>query len=214
MGIHYYVYAEVNIAGKWYSLHPFFPKPDGKYLTGAIYHAQSVFREVDEELSLYAVGKGVPLDMSDGLRQIFSEKLDEQVPNWWAPLTWAEYYKETLYYVDFGQAIKPKVKKDKPYKYEGYVQKQELANFEFGETDAFAYWLTEDEYVKLDEKEKRKFTFYRWNDPYGTYGIYVTLVEYISMLTTLFADIMWQYLDRSVLNGIADSQIRVFIFRN
>jgi hypothetical protein len=43
--------------------------------------------------------------------------------------------------VNFANAIVPKVNKDKPFKYEGYVLKRELAAFECYEIEEFSEWL-------------------------------------------------------------------------
>ena len=155
---YYSVYAEVNIDGHWYSLCPYFKDKSGAVKTSCIYWAQSAFWEVCNELETYALGVGTPADMSDGLKEMFCENPDE-------------LYMHSLYYVNFASAIVPKVRKERPFKYEGYVLKTELAAFECFEIDEFSEWLTENEYLALSDKERRQYSFYRWNDPYGKTGL-------------------------------------------
>ena len=89
--------------------------------THSIFCAKSAFWEVSNYLEDYALGCGVPDDMSDGLREIFHEDLKETLDGWGGKITWESYYRSSMYYVNFAQAVLPKVNKDKPYKYEGYV---------------------------------------------------------------------------------------------
>lgn len=82
--------------------------------------------------------------MSDGLREIFHDDLNEIMDGW--KITWEKYYRNSIYYVNFAQAILLKVNKDKQYKYEGYLSKKELAGFEVYESEEFSEWLSDDEY--------------------------------------------------------------------
>ena len=120
----------------------------------------------------------------------------------------------SLFYVNFARAIAPRVKKDKPFKYEGYVLKRELAAFEIDEIDQFSEWLTSEEYTALSEKQKRQYQYYRWNDPYGDYWIYQTLSERIRTLAGLFVDSCESEIGGSIYEGIPDSAIRVYIYRS
>lgn len=111
-------------------------------------------------------------------------------------------------------AIVPKVNKDKPYKYEGFVLKKELAEFEVYEREEFSEWLTQDEYNALTEKQKRQYIFHRWNDSYGDYWIYRTIADRIWTLKGLFAEACDSDIGGSLYQGIEDSQIRVYVYRS
>ena len=152
--------------------------------------------------------------MSVGLREVFRETRDEEIECWPGKLTWGDYYRQNIYYINFERAIASKVKKDKPYKYEGYVQKKELASFEIDEIEEFSEWLTQKEYDALTPKEKRQYQYYGWNDPYGEYWIYQALTERIRTLAVLFAVVCEEDIGGSLYNGISDSNIRVYIYRS
>lgn len=166
----------------------------------------------DYHLQNYNIGFGIPDDMSSGLREIFHEDLNEKMDGWPEGITWGEYYRQIMYYVNFANAVVQKVRKDKPFKYEGYVLKEEYASFEVGELDDFSEWLTEDEYRSLSVKEKRQYIYHRWNDPNGEYWIYRTIADRIWALCGMFEDAC-AYIGGSIYNGITDSQIRLYVLR-
>ena len=214
MSTYYSVYAEANVDGKWYCLCPYFKTGKENLKTHSLFWAQSVFYDVYNDLEDYCQGRGIPDDMSEGLREIFPENLQDKMENWIGEITWGEFYERSLFYVNFARAIAPRVKKDKPFKYEGYVLKRELAAFEIDEIDQFSEWLTSDEYTALSEKQKRQYQYYRWNDPYGDYWIYQTLSERIRTLAGLFVDSCESEIGGSIYEGIPDSAIRVYIYRS
>ena len=210
MSTYYSVYAEASVDGKWYSLCPYFKNSKGEKKTGCIYWAQSRFYDVYCDLEDYARGWGIPEDMSEGLREIFHENLEDVAQEWGEhPVTWGEWYNSSLFYVNFSQAIASKINKDKPYKYEGYVLKKELAAIEVYELEEFSEWLTQSEYNSLTDKQKRRYIFHQWNDSWGDYGIYR-----IRALKYLFADICENDIGGSLYQGITDDQIRVYIYRD
>lgn len=212
MSTYYNIYAEANIDGKWYSLCPYFKiDKDKNPITSSIYWAQSIFWEVNNDLEEYAIGRGIPDDMSEGLREVFHEDLQEE-SDFWGEITWEQYYNQFIYYVNFAQAIVPKVNKDKQYKYEGFVLKKELAEFEVYEREEFSEWLTQIEYNALTDKAKRRYVFYQWNDLDGDYKIYRELADRIWALKDLFADIFECHIKGSLYEGISDSQIRVYVY--
>lgn len=150
--------------------------------------------------------------MSDGLREIFHEDLQEQMVGW--NITWEKYYRNSIYYVNFAQAVLPKVNKDKVYKYEGYVSKKELAEFEVYEREEFSEWLSDDEFKALTEKEKRKYVFYRWNDPCGEYWIYRAIADRVWTLKSLFTEACDSEIGGSLYQGIPDSSIRLYVYKS
>ena len=214
MSTYYSIYAEANVDGKWYSLCPYFKNDKGEAKTHSIFWAQSAFWDVNNELEDHSLGCGIPDDMSDGLREIFHENLQDKMESWGGSITWDKYYNGSIYYVNFAHVIVPKVNKDKPYKYEGFVMKKELAEFEVYEREEFSEWLTQDEYSALTEKQKRQYIFHRWNDPYGDYWIYRMIADRIWTLKGLFAEACDSDIGGSLYQGIEDSQIRVYVYRS
>ena len=210
MGVDYLVYAEVNVDGKWYSLCPQYKMNDGSLVTGPLYYCSSSFTPVHYELQSNSIFHGIPDDMSEDLKKLLRVDADFGGTCYGAK-TWREYYQRIMYCVNFAQAIVPCVVKENPFKYEGYVLKEEMAAFECHETDEFSEWLTEKEYTELDKKEKRMYAFYRWNEPNGTFWFYNKIAQRIWALCELFEDICGNEIGGSLYKGITDSQVRVFI---
>ena len=50
MSTAYYVYAEIQVDGKWYNLSPTMKRPDGTFSVEPIYWAQSSFFDVYNDL--------------------------------------------------------------------------------------------------------------------------------------------------------------------
>ena len=212
MGTCYCVYVEANIDGRWYSLCPYFKGKDGKYKADCLFEAKSVFYEVHLDLQSRNIGWGIPDDISEGLQEVFHEDLDAKMDSAWGDMTWREYYQRSVYMVNFAQAIVPRINKDKPFKYEGYVLKRERAAFEVYEIDEFPEWLTEEEYAALSVREKRQYVFHRWNEPYGEYWIYMDLYQKVRALCNLFQQTMQTEISGSLWDGITDSQVRLYVY--
>ena len=174
---------------------------------------QEMLVEAMEYLEGYSLGCGVPEDMSEGLREIFHEDLQAEMENWGAPVTWERYYKNSLFYMNFEQALLPRVNKEKPFKYEGYVLKEELAEIEVYEREEFSEWLTQGEYDALSDNRKRQYVFHRWNEQYGEYWIFRTIAERVWALRDLFVESCEDVIGDVLYKGVADSQIRLFIYR-
>ncbi len=161
------------------------------------------------------MGRGIPADMSDGLREIFNEDLDEEIESWGDhSVTWEQWYKSAMYYVNFANAVVTRVNKNKPFKYEGYVLKNELAAIEIYEREEFSEWLTQSEYNALTKKQKLQYIFHQWNDEWGDYWIYRTIADRVWTLEALFADACESDIGGSLYHGIEDSQIRLYILRS
>lgn len=210
MGAEYIVYAEVNVDGKWYCLNPYYKKKDGSLMSGYLFYCCSNFTPVHYDLQGMNIFRGIPDDMSEDLKTLLH--VDEEFDlTAYGAKTWREYYQHTLYCVNFAQAIVPNVIREKPYKYEGYVLKEEYAAFECHEIYEFSEWLTKKEYSELEKEEKREFVYYRWNEPCGTYWIYNTIARRIWALCEMFENICRDDIGGSLYHGITDSQVRVFI---
>ena len=115
---------------KWYNICPYFRDKEGIAKTHCLFWAQSIFSDVDYHLKEHSSGIGIPNDMSSGLKELFHENLDEELDGWLKKITWREYYRQTLYYANFANAVVPKIRKDRPYKYEGYVSKENTDSFQ------------------------------------------------------------------------------------
>ncbi len=211
MSMDYVIYAEVNVAGVWHSLCPCFPTPRGGCHTGEIYHTKSVFYSVCNELRSYECGTGVPDDISDELSKYLERNVETDPYETGEPSPWQDEYRNSMFYVDFSKAIAPRIKKDRPYKYEGYVLKRDAADFEVYETDEIESWMTPNEYDALSDGEKKAYMYYQWNDRFGDYDIYMLLYTRIRTLADLFAETMWSVIDGIGFDDISDSQIRVLI---
>ena len=210
----YKIYAEVNVSGKWYSLCPYYKTTSGEYKVREIYFAQSIFRSIYYDLEGWTEIRGIPDDISEGLRTLFPENLDEKIERWGLDSTWREYYRHYVFCVNFANAIAPRVNKDRPFKFEGYVTKRDLAAFECFEIEEFSEWLTEDEYRALPDKRKRQYVFHRWNEVYGDYGTYSCIASRIRTLFELFC-IAAEY-DRCMpsMEDVMEGQIRVYVVQS
>ena len=212
MSTYYFVYAEVNVGGKWYNLSPYYKNKAGEFKTHPIFWMQSGFYDAYCDLSERSEGRGVPDDMSASLRKHFHTNLDEQYDALFGKMTWRDYYNQQLFSVNFANAIVDPVKKKKEFKYEGYVSKKDKADFENDDIYEINEWLTKEEYDDLPPEEKRRWIWFRWNDPYGTNDIYNELIRKIRTLCSLFQDAYEN--DLGIWNGISDSQVRVFVERS
>lgn len=82
MSTAYYVYAEIQVDGKWYNLSPTMKRPDGTFSVEPIYWAQSSFFDVYNDLESHSIGWGIPDDMSKDMLTVFHENLDEVIEGW------------------------------------------------------------------------------------------------------------------------------------
>lgn len=215
MGTHYYVYAEVRVKDKWYNLNPMLKKHDGSFVLRPIYDASSMFFDICNDLEEERIGVGIPDDMSAELRATYHENLDEECNNWLKDATWRHVYDHSIFYIRYEDAIEPRIIKDRPHKYEGYVNKRIIASFEVNEIEAIYRWLTTEEYSALPEKEKAKYAYYQWDEEFDDYQVYRTIYERLCALLYWFsyAD---AFSDKQVLWETTPSlnDIRLFIERS
>lgn len=177
MGTHYYIYAEIKVKDKWYNLNPYMKKPDGTYSICPIFDAGSVAFDVVNDLEDNRISIGIQDDMSPELRSIFHKNLDEPYSGWLPSTTWRDRYDQTIFCVNYSDTVGKRVIKNKPHKYEGYVFKRTIADFEVLEIEAIHSWLTREEFEKLSEKEKRKYRYYEWDEIGDEYVIYRRIYE-------------------------------------
>ena len=153
---------------------------------------------VPEDASPEILGKFKPLDDLTGLN----------VGN---GLTWREFYKHFVHAVNYDEAVRKRIKKDRPFKYQGYVYKHLIAAFEVGEEE-IGYWLTRDEYAAMTEQEQKEYAWYEWNDYDGEYGILYSIYSMVENLlewyrqNALFTSKQYNYED------FIGSNVRLIIY--
>lgn len=188
MGTYYSIYAEVRVGDKWYNLNPMFQRENGMLDVCPILEGQSWLRDAYEELeeSLYAYGR--PNDISKEVKTVFSHEDDEPYDPILHMDTYKDYYGQAIFLVNYGKSVKRRVKTDKPTRYKGYVTKVGLAAYEINEYESPGYWLTDEEYEKLSDREKKKYIYYEWDEPDDWYKAYNMLVKKVDCLLDSFND--------------------------
>ena len=214
MGIHYYVYAEIKVNDKWYNLNPLMKKHDGTTVLRPVYDCGSMFFEACNFFEDHIIGVGIPDDMSPELRGAFRENIDEPCD----PVskdTWRQFYDQSLFCVNYSDTIEQRVIKDRPHKYEGYVSKRAIADFEVNETEEINSWLTREEYNDLPERQKRLYRFYQWDEDFDEYRIFRTIYERLCALLYWF-DFADAFENKSEYwrTDVSLSDVRLFIERN
>ena len=91
-----------------------------------------------------------------------------------------------MFLVNCGKSVKSRVKKDKPTRYCGYASKVSIAAFEIDEYDTIGYWLTPEEYEKLSDKEKQKYSYYEWDEYDDWYRVYNLIVDRVDTMLGYF----------------------------
>ena len=212
MSTHYYIYAEVRVKDKWYNLNPLMKKHDGSMVVRPIFDAASNFYDVFVDLESCRTEIGIPGDMSPELRSAFRDNLDEVCEGWDGKTTWRQIYERQIFCAPYSAAVAPKVIKDRPYKYSGYVNKRTIASFEVREIDEIGYWLTEEEYKALPDKEKKQYRYYQWNEDYDDYQTYRLIYERLCAMMYWF-DYADAFEDRGEYwrNEPSLSDVRLFV---
>lgn len=215
MSVRYHVYAEIKVGDRWYNLNPLMKKHDGTLVVRPIYDNGSFFFDICNDLEDHRIGVGIPDDMSPELRNVFHENLDETCEGWNDDTTWRKEYERAVFCVRYSDTIVKRIIKEKEYKYEGYVRKRTVADFEINEIEEIDNWLTYDEYQSLSDKQKRAYQFYRWDEPYDEYGVYRIIYERLRAMLYWF-DFADAFEDKSVYwhSGAGFSDVRLFIERS
>lgn len=216
MSTYYYIYAEANVKGKWYSLNPVMPLSSGGYGTGAItYFSQSSYPEIIYHLKGHSIYSGLPEDISNSTKEHFRDNMDDLVDYWTSSMTYREYYKSTAFVVNFDAAVLQKIKKDRPYKYMGYIPREILAAFECGELEEIECWITPQEYKELDPEEQRIYVYHEWNNWADDYTMYQDISKKICAQMDWFSQIdgildeECTYADRDLTPG----QVRLIVYK-
>lgn len=187
MSTQYSIYAEILLKDRWYNLNPIVKSfGDGRIKIVPIYVSCSSFYDVHLDLSANSHQRGLPDDLSSEVREEFHPDLDEKIDEWGSTKTWREAYDNSVYTVMYRPFVRDNTIRGRPFKYEGYVHKRQIAAFECNEISYIEEWLTEKEFLELEKHEQRQYTYYRWNEYGDKYEIYCELVNRIStMLSAL-----------------------------
>ena len=191
MGVYYSIYAEARVGNKWYNISPLMRNEDGEVRVRPVMSGQSMMHDAVEELEEACFMRGRPDNLSDELMKVYSHNENETSESLWRNMTYGDYYRQTLFVVNYGKSVKSRVDSARPTRYRGYVNKYCMTEFELGNTDSIGGWLTEQEYNALSDEEKKEYTYYEWNEWYDWYGIYSELVRRVDCLLTFFND--WSF---------------------
>lgn len=132
---------------------------------------------------------GKPDDLSPELQEIFDEDDDENYDCF--SMTCKQHYDNHMFLVNYGKSVKSRVKKDRPFRYQGYVFKYSIAAYEIGEQEEIVDWLTRQEYDSLSDEEKKDYAYFEWNEWQDWYGIYNDIVHRVNALLERFTE--WSF---------------------
>lgn len=173
MSVCYDLFLEGEVDGRWVCLDGFVKAPDGRLVHRPVMSGQSVVGEMLEEAGCSPLD---PEDLSPEVR----ERFDGFGGSSFGPGCLA---------FDPENARVPAGR----YEYERYVPREAMNAYENGDPDAIVHWLTEAEYAALDGDEKLMYSFFRWDDPWGTFSLKRRLTERV--------DEAVRFYDREVLSG-------------
>ena len=214
MSTYYYFYAEIKYNDKWYSLNPITHRPGGEYKVKELMWGQSALGDFVDDLNTYLIGRGIPDDASKEFKALFHENLDDLEENFFSKRTYREYYKDTIFCVNYEKAIRQRIKKCREYKHQAYVLKTVIDNYECGD-GSIEWWLNQKEYDELPEKKKRYYSYYEWNDFDDPYGYRYELYQKIESLLSWFLEGYFVPKEEKYLvsDKVTPSDIRVFVGR-
>ena len=214
MSVEYLFYAEVKTKDKWIGLLPIIKTADGKYKVTELMWGQSAFSDFYDELCEGNSARcGLPSDISSDLQEIFHSP-DEKTESFWGrEITWGEYYENCVHSVNYSEAIRNKIIRDRPYKYQGYVDKRSIAAFEVGDENGICSWLTKDEYEDLPKEEKLDYTWYEWNEWGDVYGLRYELYRKVEALLGWYRDAVSYSKDEYDYDDFVGSNVRIIIHR-
>lgn len=216
MSTYYYFYAEVKNNGKWIGLSPIVKSHDGKYKIQPLMWGQSAMYELYEDMiDTCSACCGLPEDVSAELLEEFHAH-DEKTTDFWGnkEITWGEYYKTCVHSVNYDEAVRKKIKRDRPYKYQGYVHKRLIAAFEVGEIEDLQCWLTIDEYKELPDNEKKEYAWYEWNEYCGEYGFRFELYQKIENLLDWYREEAFSSKSEYNYEDFIGANVRLIIHRS
>lgn len=186
MGTYYAIYAEVRVGNQWYNLNPLFQRTDGNIDACPVISGRNWLREAYEELEEVSYTCGRPENLSKEVRSVFCHEDDEPYDPYLHIDTYKDFYSRSMFLVNYGKSVKSRIKKDKPTRYRGYASKVSIAAFEIDEYDTIGYWLTPEEYEKLSDKEKQKYSYYEWDEYDDWYRVYNLIVDRVDTMLGYF----------------------------
>lgn len=215
MSTYYTFYAEVKIDGKWVGLSPYVKTHDGKFKIKPLIWGQSALYETYLEMTDATSARcGLPEDVSKELLEVFHAP-NEKTMDFWGKneITWGEYYTHCVHTVDYTEAVVNRIKKDRPYKFQGYVSKCLIAAFEVGEIEDLGTWLTKEEYKKLPAKEKVEYAWYEWNNWWDEYGYRYDLYQKVENLLDWYREEAMSLDSEYKYPDVVGSNVRIIIYQ-
>lgn len=187
MGIYYAVYAEVKVRDKWRNLNPYIVDLGGKIkivpITG---WEKSTFYEAYEELRDNSWYRGYPNDMSEELSSHL-KIVDQRVGI--AKTILQHKYEETMVYtVKYSETVEKRLVKEKPTKYQGYVEKRVKAAYQIGEIHEIDEWLDDMQYKALEDSEKLKYSYFEWDDDLSWYPAFKKIQRHVESMIYWFRE--------------------------
>ena len=70
-----------------------------------------------------------------------------------------------------------------------YVLKEDLFQYEAGESKDIYEWLSVKEYSKLADDVKQAYQYYEWNNPMGWYAPFVDITEHVKWQVYAFESV-------------------------
>lgn len=175
MGTSYTIYAEVRVRDKWFSINPYVRKINGEVKMIPLDSWGSCFFQTYNELEEQCYMHGRPNNLSEEMRKLFPEADEDTVP--WGKSTYKQHYGQYMIAVNFGKAVASRLLPNRDTRYQGYVYKPTIASWELQEIEGIYSWLTKEEFEKIPDKDKGKYSWYEWNEWDDWYEYYVIIAR-------------------------------------
>lgn len=175
MGTSYTIYAEVRVRDKWFSINPYVRKINGEVKMIPLDSWGSCFFQTYNELEEQCYMHGRPDNLSEEMKKLFPEADEDTVP--WGKSTYKQHYGQYMIAVNFGKAVASRLLPNRDTRYQGYVYKPTIASWELQEIEGIYSWLTKEEFEKILDKDKGKYSWYEWNEWDDWYEHYVTIAR-------------------------------------
>ena len=187
MGTYYRVFAEAKINGVWTCINGYLPRQkDGKWSLSCVYESASRSYFGNTANKLEELGHRIHYsEMSVALQEHLSAYAD------------SEYV--CIYATPFS-AVMGSLPHGQEHEYHGFAAKDDIFKYESGDIEDLYEAISGAEYSKLDEKAKRTYQYYEWDDPMGWY---VYLKQIAGHIHWLLND--WAYVN----DDLSDSDVRL-----
>lgn len=195
MSVTYIIYCQSFINGEPIAIGPFIPNKHGERTSLVpLYESGSYFSETDDFIRDRTSCKyGVPDKLCKELEKHLPPSEDPFISN-----DYACYFN----YKD----ILPYFKKNKPFKYNGYVLRESLASYECGEIEDIGHWLTKEEFDELDKDEQKYYIYNEWNSGQDAYSGICSIVNNMNGIIEAWSNYYetgWSYEEvKEVLDNI------------